>query len=148
MDLLLTASLLVIGFVACAEFGSYAFVHPVLWKLPTEHRVVVEKGLLRTFGRVMPVGMTACPVLAVSLALRADAGAQATVGWLAFAALAVALVTTIAVNVGINAATGRWDPEDPPEDWEAVRRRWERFQAIRSWLLLVGFALVCVHAGL
>jgi hypothetical protein len=28
------AAIVVVGFVGCAEFGSYAFVHPVLRRLP------------------------------------------------------------------------------------------------------------------
>lgn len=43
----------------------------------------------------------------------------------------------------INVATGRWDATDPPDGWQATRERWERFQGIRSTLLLVGFAAAC-----
>ena len=64
MDLLLLSLLLVTGFVGCAEFASVALVHPVIRRLPVEGQVVMEKGLLRTFGRVMPVGMTAAAILA------------------------------------------------------------------------------------
>jgi len=46
------------------------------------------------------------------------------------------------VNVPINSATGRWDAHHPPADWEHTRARWERFQGVRSWLLLPGFVLV------
>lgn len=141
--LLQFAALTVVGFVACAEFGSYAFVHPVIRRLPPEHHLRVEQGLLRTFGRVMPVGMTAAPVLAVSYAL--DTGALAA--WFAAGTLTVALVATIAVNVGINLRTARWDPDRPPADWKHTRDRWERFQAMRSWLLLAGFVLVCLAAS-
>ena len=31
-------SVVVTGFTACAEFGSYAFVHPVLRRLPAEYQ--------------------------------------------------------------------------------------------------------------
>jgi hypothetical protein len=54
MDVLGFVTLSVTGFAACAEFGSYAFVHQVIRRLPRDHHVTVEKGLLRTFGRVMP----------------------------------------------------------------------------------------------
>ncbi len=54
MDILGLSTLLPIGFTGCAEFGSYAFVHPVLRRLPPVHHITVEQGLLRTFGRVMP----------------------------------------------------------------------------------------------
>jgi hypothetical protein len=52
MDTLGFLLLTVGGFTSCAEFGSYAFVHPVIRRLPQEHHVRVEQGLLKTFGRV------------------------------------------------------------------------------------------------
>lgn len=141
MTALHIVSVCVIGFVASAEFGSWAFVHPVLRRLPARYWLQVEQGLLRTFGRVMPVGMTAAPILAGSTAASAD-GLPATVAWVATAALLVALVTTIAVNVTINVATGRWDPDNPPDNWRQQRRRWEQFQGLRATLQLIGFVLV------
>jgi hypothetical protein len=68
VDVLAFVTLTVTGFTACAEFGSYAFVHPVLRRLPPHARIDVEQGLLKTFGRVMPVAMTASVVLAVIFA--------------------------------------------------------------------------------
>ncbi len=135
------ATLVVTGFTACAEFGSYAFVHPVMRRLPTREQLEMEKGLLGTFGRVMPVLMTATPILIASYAATLTGPARGW-GWAALAATVVALLTTIAVNVGINRATGHWDPEHPPADWQQVRRRWDRFQGIRSSLLLLGFVLL------
>jgi len=42
-DLLEFATLIATGFTSCAEFGSYAFVHPVIRNLPPEHHLEVEK---------------------------------------------------------------------------------------------------------
>jgi hypothetical protein len=144
VNLLTLATLLVTGFISCAEFGSYAFVHPVLRRLPATERITVEQGLLATFGRVMPIGMTLCVVLAIAVA--ADGSAPAPLSWAAAAAFAVAVASTVVVNVPINAATGRWDAANPPADWERTRRRWESFQGVRSWLLLLGFVLTCAAA--
>lgn len=145
MDVLGLATLATAGFVACAEFGSYALVHPVIRRLPPTTHLTVEQGLLRTFGRVMPVGMTLCVVLAMANAASGggEGGPQL---WrrLAAAAFALALASTIAFNVPINLATGRWDAQNPPSDWKETRNRWERFQGLRSWLLLIGFVLVSV----
>lgn len=62
--------------------------------------------------------------------------------WLAVVAWGIATVTTVVVNVPINAAIGRWDAESPPADWQRLRRRWDVFQAVRAWLLLLAFALL------
>ena len=92
----------------------------------------------------MPAGMTLCVVLTISNAVGGGGeGGPPHWRWLAAAALALALASTIVFNVPINLATGRWDPENPPPDWKRVRNRWEFFQGLRSWLLLIGFVFVC-----
>ncbi len=137
------ATLVVTGFVACAEFGSFAFVHPVIRRLPPKEHLQVEQGLLKTFGRVMPVGMTLCVVLAVSAATGADGDGRLW-HWLAAASFVAALASTVVFNVAINVGTGRWDADNPPPDWKETRDKWEFFQGLRSYLLLLGFVLVCV----
>ncbi len=138
-------TLLVTGFVSCAEFGSYAFVHPVIRRLPATEHIGVEQGLLRTFGRVMPVGMTLCLVLAILHAsIPGGQGGPLLWRWLATASFAGALLSTIIFNVPINLATGRWDASNPPAEWKQTRNRWEVFQGLRSWLLLIGFVFTSV----
>lgn len=107
MDILGFFALVVIGFTSCAEFGSYAFVHPVIRNLPQEHHVQVEQGLLRTFGQVMPVLMTLCVVLSVSYAIQTPEfeGVARIVRWASAGSLIAALVSTIAFNVPVNVAT-------------------------------------------
>ena len=145
MDVLGFATLTVTGAVACAEFGSYALVHPVIRRLPARQRIEVEQGLLRTFGRVMPAGMTLCLVLAIADAsVGSGEGGPGLWRWLAVACFGLSLAFTVVFNVPINLATGRWDAENPPSDWTATRDRWEFFQGVRSWLLLAGFVLVAL----
>ena len=146
MDVFGFITLVITGFTACAEFGSYAFVHPVLRRLPGEYHLQVEKGLLGTFGRVMPVLMTLTVVLSIGYAVRMNGNASeaAPIYWAAAAAFTLALISTIIFNVPINLATGKWDPSKPPEDWKKTRNRWEFFQGVRSWLLLIGFILLAL----
>jgi len=144
-DVVGLVTLLVTGFVSCAEVGSYAFVHPVIRRLPASYHIEVEQGLLRTFGRVMPVGMTLCLLLAILHAsVPGGQGGPVLWRWLAAASFAAALVSTIVFNVPINLATGRWDAANPPAAWKETRNRWEIFQGLRSWLLLLGFVWTSV----
>ncbi len=144
MDIFQFVTLVITGFTACAEFGSYAFVHPVLRRLPREYHLQVEQGLLRTFGRVMPVLMTLTVVLSVVYAVRMsrDSSGAVAIYWGSAGAFAAALISTIIFNVPINLATAKWDATKPPEDWKKQRDRWEFFQGLRSWLLLIGFVLL------
>ena len=142
-DLLEFATLFVTGFTSCAEFGSYAFVHPVIRNLPPEHHVEVEKGLLKTFGRVMPVLMTLCPILSLSYAILNSAGSVGSaIRWCSAAAFTAALISTFIFNVPINLATASWQSDNRPSNWKQIRDRWEFFQGVRSWLLLIGFLLL------
>lgn len=140
MEWLQTVALWVVGFVGCAEFGSVALVHPVIRKLEPEAQLTMERGLLKTFGRIMPVGMTAAMVLAIILA--GETGS----GWVLASAivLGVALAVTIVGNVPINLRTGQIKDGVVPEGFLRMRRRWDVFQAVRGSLQLIGFLLLVV----
>jgi hypothetical protein len=71
VDVLSFLALVLAGFTACAEFGSYVFVHPVIRRLPPRQMIVFEQGLLRTFGRAFPILMPLTGVLLVLLLLTA-----------------------------------------------------------------------------
>lgn len=119
-DLLEFATLIVTGFASCAEFGSYAFVHPVIRRLPPEHHVNVEKGLLKTFGRLMPVLMTLCPVLSIAYAIQLSAavGPANTIRWSSAIVFVGALISTFIFNVPINLATGAMESGGSPSELE------------------------------
>ena len=145
MDWFAFLILVLTGFTACAEFGSYAFVHPITRRLPQREFIAVEQGLLTSFGRVMPILMPLTLIVAITFAISVwDEG-----GWIrglataAAISLAAAVISTVIFNVPINLETGKWDPDNPPADWKRTRSRWELFQAVRSWLLLAGFVLIC-----
>jgi uncharacterized membrane protein len=143
------ATLLIVfltGFTACVEFGSFAFVHPILRRLPQQYHIEVEQGLLTTFGRIMPVLMTLCVIapVAYAIAYHGSDFRQYIVRWIAAVLFILALIFTLIFNVPINLATARWDPSAPPDNWKATRNKWEFCQGIRSWLLLLGFLSVSI----
>ena len=106
MDLLSLTAVTVSGFTACSEFASFAFVHPVVRRLPTEHHLTVEKGLLETYGRVMPVLMPATGVLSVLHARRVRRPAA----WVGVAFQAIRSPLLLAGSVLLSAASaGRSD---------------------------------------
>jgi hypothetical protein len=93
---------------------------------------------LKTFGRVLPIGMTLSLVLAIILA--SNGGARPW-SWSAVAAFAASLAITLVVNVPINLATDAGTPSIRP-GLERSRSRWEFFS--RCPLLVAGwFVLVC-----
>ena len=48
-------SILLVGWIAGAEVGSWCCVQPVVARLPYEQDVAAEQGMLRTFGRINAV---------------------------------------------------------------------------------------------
>ncbi|MGH9457680.1 MAG: hypothetical protein ACRD2J_08590 [Thermoanaerobaculia bacterium] len=52
-DALEIATIVLVGWIAGAELGSWCCVQPVVARLPYEHDVAIERAMLRTFGRVM-----------------------------------------------------------------------------------------------
>jgi hypothetical protein len=91
----------------------------------------------------MPVLMTLSLLAVIAWASQA---ATVPVGLrgVAVASWALGLLTTILVNVRINLRTAGWNPEESPDRWRAMRRRWEVFQAFRSWAFLLSFLAVAL----
>jgi hypothetical protein len=72
-------------------------VHPVIRQLPQEYHIRVEQGLLKTFGRVMPVLMTLCVILSVSYAISLNSvgGAARIVRWASVASFRFGVNETV-----------------------------------------------------
>ena len=131
--------LLLTGWLVGAESASWALVQPVVARLDAAPQIRTQQGMLRTFGRVMPVLLPLTAVAIVVTAFLAPAGIARGL-WVVAAGAAVVLVAfTLVVNVPINGRTLRWDPDDPPEGWRDERTRWHRFQGVRTVLLAVWF---------
>ena len=139
-------SLLVVGWIAGAELGSWCCVQPVVARLPYEQFVAAEQGMLRTFGRIMPLLMPLSGILAVALIILSR-GDTRFVLWCRVAAavcIAVTVVTTPLVNVPINTQTASWQLTNDPSAWQQMRERWHFFQGVRGALFAAAFVLLAI----
>jgi uncharacterized membrane protein len=139
-------SLLLVGWIAGAELGSWCCVQPVVARLPYEQYVAAEQAMLRTFGRIMPVLMPLSGVLAIALVV-VSRSESSFVLWLRTAAaicLALTVVTTLTVNVPINTRTASWQLTDDSSEWEQMRERWHFFQGVRGGLFASAFVLLAI----
>ena len=145
MDFLGFITLIIAGFTACAEFTSYALVHPVIRQLPQKQHILFEQDSLKTYGLIMPIFMPVSVILTLSFALfTKELGGIELISRFSSAGMFVlATIITIIYNVPINKEIQQWDADNPPTDWKEIRKRWMFFQSIRSWLLLIGFVLLC-----
>jgi hypothetical protein len=134
-----TLVLLLSGWLAGAESASWALVQPVVARLDHTPQILMQQGMLRTFGRVMPVLLPLTSVLIVLTTVLAPAGAPRVLWGIAAVTAAVLIAFTLGVNVPINRRTLTWDPERPPQNWRAERHRWHTYQGVRVLLLAVWF---------
>jgi uncharacterized membrane protein len=139
-------SLLLVGWIAGAELGSWCCVQPVVARLPYEQFVAAEQGMLRTFGRIMPVLMPLSGVFTIALII-VSRGESRTVLWLRVAAaicVAITVFTTLTVNVPINTQTAAWQLTSDASEWEQMRDRWHFFQGVRGALFMASFVLLAI----
>jgi hypothetical protein len=134
-----TLVLLLSGWLAGAESASWALLQPVVARLDDTPQIRMQQGMLRTFGRVMPILLPLTSVLIVLTAVVAPAGTSRVLWAVAVVAAAVLIAFTLTVNVPINKRTLTWDAERPPEGWRADRHRWHTYQGVRAVLLAVWF---------
>jgi uncharacterized membrane protein len=139
-------SLLLVGWIAGAELGSWCCVQPVVARLPYEQYVAAEQAMLRTFGRLMPVLMPLSGVLAIALVV-VSRGERSLVLWCRVAAalcIALTVVTTLTVNVPINTRTASWQLTTDALEWQQMREQWHLFQGVRGGLFAAAFVLLTV----
>src|SRR5262245_8998144 len=133
MDWLESLNLVVPGFVACAEFGFFVFARPILRRLPEQFQVEVEKGVVRTYGRVMPIFTAISVILILTYALRlTENNAANRAVWIAVFFFSAAVATSVWLNQPIEQEISNWNFERMPPDWKSVRRRWVIAQGLRS----------------
>jgi hypothetical protein len=144
MDCLEFLDLVVLGFVACAEFGFFLLMRLSLRGLPERDRVAVEQRFLQTFNRVMPIltGLSVVLILIYALRFKENNAANRAV-WGTLFFFAAAAATSIWLNRSIDEEIARWDPDHLPSNWKAVWTRHAIAQGLRASLQLLGFILLC-----
>ena len=134
-----TLVLLLSGWLAGAESASWALLQPVVARLDDTPQITMQQGMLRTFGRVMPILLPVTSALIVLTAVVAPGGAARLLWVIAAIAAAILIAFTLTINVPINKRTLTWDPEHPPEGWRNDRHRWHTYQGVRALLLGVWY---------
>jgi hypothetical protein len=65
-----------------------------------------------------------------------------------FALFVIALLITLIVEVPIDKEIAAWTEATLPTNWQYLRDRWELFHVIRSWVSVLGLALLIIGAVL
>jgi len=133
------ANLFLAGVLTGNEFGGFVGFHPALYRLPTQAHASAEQEITARFGKIMPPFMVATIVSFVpTLSLTRDTRSFrfTLAGMLSYVAM---LAVTFAGNMPANRRALDLDPRTVSRDeFLALRRRWDRFHAIRNLLNAAG----------
>ena len=142
-------NLLLTGVLTGNEFGGFVGFHPALYALPTEAHARAERAITGRFGKIMPTFMTAAilsfvPVLSLAEDRRSPSYYFTLVGMLCYATM---LAVTFAGNMPVNRRMLEMDPDTVSgEEFVDLRKRWDRFHAVRNVLNFLGFTSALMGA--
>jgi hypothetical protein len=142
-------NLLMTGVLTGNEFGGLVGFHPALYELPTEAHARAERAITSRFGKIMPPFMTAAilsfvPVLSLAKDRRSPSYFFTLMGMLCYTSM---LAVTFAGNMPVNRRMLEMDSGTVSgEVLIELRRRWDRFHAVRNILNFLGFTSALMGA--
>jgi len=119
------------------ELAVAAFIHPSLWRIDDLSHRRVAREIATTLGRWAPP-LYAASTLCIGAAAWLN---HSTALWVAAGAWVLASIFSAVFPAPLNARIATWAPENPPEDWQAMRHRWDRWHLGRTLWLLAAQAL-------
>jgi uncharacterized membrane protein len=137
---LLLASLLVGNGV-----GAVVITHPALHTLRPDAYLKAEQELTRRYRgimtRLMPITVLSCLALLFTTPRRKAAAFRYTLlGTIG----SVGMLVTTAVELPLNKWTLELDAAAPPDNWQEMRQRWDRFNRLRTICEVVGLLALCL----
>ena len=138
------ASVVVAGTMVGNELAIAVFVHPRLSRLDDASHVRAVQPLAVVLGAVMPFwyALTLIATLVVAFVARPSGMSGHGDALVAAGLFAAMIVYTVLLPVPINNQVARWRPEALPDNWRALRQRWDRLHAFRVVVLAVAFVLL------
>jgi uncharacterized membrane protein len=139
-------AILVLGLMCGSELNVGAFAHPTFSRQPLETHIRVRSAFAILFGRVMPFWMAGSTLL--NLALLFPFAQLTGTAWrltaISAAIQVLAVIFSILGPVPINNRIKTWASTSLPADWQAEERRWGLYHWVRTFGLIVAFALLLV----
>lgn len=131
------------------EFSVAVFIHPALVAASHQQYLAAIQVFAQRFGQVMPIwmgGTAGCHLILTGLSWRSHSAVfplllAATVLWLGIIAF------SLLGPVPINNQVIQWNLAQLPNDWIALRQRWDRLNLIRVALLLTALTLLLLAFG-
>ncbi len=128
------------------EFAIAALIHPALSRQDHRSNLSAIQIFASLYGSVMPLWMGVTTALQVMISALAWFFFSAIFPWVVASALiwVVVIPYSLIFPVPLNNQVKGWDLNQLPEDWEAIRRKWDLFNWIRVILLISAFVLFSI----
>lgn len=141
-------SILLSALVTGVFWGTWLGLSRSMASLTAETFLTIGHAMIGNLGTVMAILMPAAilailPVLLRLYRRRSWALYPTLAG---FALFVIALVVTLIVEVSIDNQIEAWTVASLPANWQQLRDQWELFHAIRTWVSVIGLALLIVGA--
>ena len=141
-------SILLSALVTGVFWGTWLGLSRSIASLTPETCLTIGHAMIGNLGLVMAILMPAAilatlPVLFLLYRRRSGALYPTLAG---FALFVIALVITLIVEVPIDNQIEAWTMTSLPANWQQLRDHWELFHAIRTWVSVIGLALLIVGA--
>ena len=130
----LTALVLIAVLFGIQLFGQVA-LNPVLRAVDATIYIQIKQSFDIHAPRIAKPVMLLCLAAALATLVTAFVSSSMMVigaSALSLTALVIALLAVVRGDLPINRTMATWSAEEPPENWRAVRTRWERFFALRT----------------
>jgi uncharacterized membrane protein len=141
-------SILLSALVTGVFWGTWLGLSRSMASLTPETFLAIGHTMIGTLGTVMAILMPAAilatlPVLFLLYRGRSRALYPTLAG---FALFIIALAVTLIVEVPIDNQIEAWTTASLPANWQQLRDSWELFHVIRSWVSVIGLALLILGA--
>jgi uncharacterized membrane protein len=138
------AAIVVAGTMTGNEIAVAMFFHPCISRLEDAVHVRAAQTLAGALGAAMPFWYALTFLLSGAATFIAHATWSAA-WWLSLGAMTLfgmMIVYSVLLPVPINNQITRWQPDSPPANWKALRRRWDVLHAVRVGFLVVALILL------
>jgi len=141
-------SILLLALVTGVFWGTWLGLSRSMASLTPETFLTIGHAMIGNLGTVMAILMPAAilatlPVLFLLYRRRSRALYPTLIG---FALFVIALAVTLIVEVPIDNQIEAWTTASLPANWQQLRDRWELFHVIRTWVSVIGLALLILGA--
>src|SRR5215510_8493502 len=137
-------NIFLLSLVTGVFWGTWLGLSRSMTSLSTETFLEVAHTMIGNLGTIMAILMPAAilstlPVLYMLYRRRPKAFYATLAGLSLFV---IALLITLLIEVPLDLKFEQWTLETLPADWQQLRDRWEWWHVVRSWVSVVGLALM------